>query len=347
MRQVETIIVGLGLAGATLALMLRHRRRDIAVISDGNAGASQAAAGLITPVIGKNLKPVPRFGQWLSAAIEHYRAEERTYDIAILHRQHARRLLTTSKEQCVWDKRSKLGLPFARPTGDANDIWPQPLAAGQWLTLAPCYRLNVARYLQHVTAQLHQDNALIESSLIDADIDVENGGITIDSLQLRARQLVFCRGAADQTNPWFDALHWRCANGEVIELRTPKTLVQRIHAEGYWLTPIDARRALFGATYNWESPTSTPSTAAREVLRQSFSKLFGFDPDICDQRAGTRPIVAGRRPVLAQAPAHDNLYLFNGLGSRGALTAPGLALALTNHLLDGDRLPPQFGLDNR
>ena len=76
MRSVQTVIVGLGLAGATLALQLLRANRRICVISDGQAGASSVAAGLITPITGKKLKVQADYNSLLNSAITHYRAAE-------------------------------------------------------------------------------------------------------------------------------------------------------------------------------------------------------------------------------------------------------------------------------
>ncbi len=63
--------------------------------------------------------------------------------------------------------------------------------------------------------------------------------------------------------------------------------------------------------------------------------------------AGVRPIVTGRKPVIGWHPTILNLAVFNGLGSKGSLTAPFFADMLAAHLCDGTPIDPEVDVRTR
>ena len=58
-----------------------------------------------------------------------------------------------------------------------------------------------------------------------------------------------------------------------------------------------------------------------------------------------RPTVKDRRPLLGAHPQHKQLYLFNGLGSRGVLTAPLASNWLYAFIEEGKSLPAAVDID--
>ena len=50
--------------------------------------------------------------------------------------------------------------------------------------------------------------------------------------------------------------------------------------------------------------------------------------------AGVRPTVSDRRPILGQNPGSKNIYIFNGLGTKGVMLAPYFAKEMMKCLGD-------------
>ena len=53
---------------------------------------------------------------------------------------------------------------------------------------------------------------------------------------------------------------------------------------------------------------------------------------VLDHKAGIRPTVADRRPLVGRHKEHSNLYILNGLGTRGVMIAPYTAQKLYNFI---------------
>ena len=54
--------------------------------------------------------------------------------------------------------------------------------------------------------------------------------------------------------------------------------------------------------------------------------------EVIEHSAGIRPTTIDRRPIIGSHPNYKNIYVFNGLGSRGILLAPTLSCWLYNHI---------------
>jgi glycine/D-amino acid oxidase-like deaminating enzyme len=65
-----------------------------------------------------------------------------------------------------------------------------------------------------------------------------------------------------------------------------------------------------------------------EYLHEMFEAPF----EIVDQVAGIRPTMVDRKPVLAQSKINPNVFIFNGLGTKGTLLAPYFAHHLASEL---------------
>jgi len=81
--------------------------------------------------------------------------------------------------------------------------------------------------------------------------------------------------------------------------------------------------------------------AARDQLIEMLSSLGTYDYQILEQRAGVRPTVLDRRPLMGEHPEYQGVYIFNGLGTKGYMMAPTLANELASFILDQTPLHPE------
>jgi glycine oxidase len=80
-----------------------------------------------------------------------------------------------------------------------------------------------------------------------------------------------------------------------------------------------------GATYERENITNTPTQKAKEELLDKLKRFINCDFEVVEHYAGIRPTVKDRRPLIGRHIEHKNLYILNGLGSRGVMIAPYVA----------------------
>ena len=98
---------------------------------------------------------------------------------------------------------------------------------------------------------------------------------------------------------------------------------------------------LVGSTYEWTDKTNTPTSKAKSQLLEKLELLISCSYEVVNQRAGIRPTVSDRRPLVGCHPNHNRMYVLNGLGTRGVMIAPYVADKLfrfieNNETLDTD-----------
>ncbi len=143
---------------------------------------------------------------------------------------------------------------------------------------------------------------------------------------LEARHAVFCEGIGAQGNPLFPALTFQATRGELLELRIPGLAAERVLYGRHFLIPLGQDRYLCGATYDRQDLQSGPSSAGRAELEAGLKELLRLPYEVTGQRCGLRPNVLGHAALWQRHPEHRQLWRLNGLGSKGAWSAPRLTL---------------------
>jgi glycine/D-amino acid oxidase-like deaminating enzyme len=132
----------------------------------------------------------------------------------------------------------------------------------------------------------------------------------------------------------------RCAKGEILTLRAAgwdETHI-RIGAGG-WLVPQGGGLFKVGSTYEWNELDDLPTAGGRLRVEEIASRLGGGRFEVIDHVAGVRPILRRSQPLIGPVP--NGGWMFNALGSKGSLYAPGMAARLADWLVDGIAPEPE------
>ncbi|WP_438977633.1 FAD-dependent oxidoreductase, partial [Polaribacter sp.] len=82
----------------------------------------------------------------------------------------------------------------------------------------------------------------------------------------------------------------------------------------------------------WTDKTSKPSEEGKQELIEKLKKVISVKYTITDHTAGVRPTTKDRRPLVGKNSSHKNLFVLNGLGTRGVMIAPTVAKELYNFI---------------
>jgi hypothetical protein len=157
-----------------------------------------------------------------------------------------------------------------------------------------------------------------------------------------AAAMLWCEGAAGLIAGRLGG--HRCAKGEILTLRAAGWREDRILiGGGGWLVPLGDGIFKAGSTYVWDRLDDVPTAAGRARVEEIARLLGGPDFEVIGHEAGVRPIVRKSQPVIG--PLKDGRIVFNGLGSKGSLYAPGVAGRLAAWLANETDIEP--GLDVR
>lgn len=313
-------ILGQGLAGTCVAWELLERDVRFSIEDDDRGGSSRVAAGLINPITGKNFEPSWKIAEFHPLAMEFYQSLEKRFGENFWHPLPVLRLASTEKE---WAKiSSKLSLSQTAPWIGSNTC-PTPsgflgsveLTGGGWV--------DTAKFLRFSRDHFESFGIFRETGQRSPSEDL-----------CRVR----CEGAAGLMDGGLG--EHRCAKGEIltVEADWPETHI-RIGAGG-WMVPIGGGRFRVGSTYEWNRLDQSPTEAGLERITAIATKLAGPDFRIISHDAGIRPILRRSQPLLGKNVEGD--WVFNGLGSKGTLYAPGMATKLADWICEG--IPPESDL---
>ena len=316
-------IVGSGTAGICLAWQFWFRGFPFRLIDSGIRGSSHVAAGLINPVSGKNCTVPEDYALHFSQAEDFYQRIESILHTTFWHPLEIIRLIAERDDH-------KLGKKMRE--GDASAWVIRKLDESSWpdscaYLLHHGARLNVAQFLASSLA-FFQQQGLVEMRLIDPD--------TLPNSEI----FVWCGGAKGLLDQVPVAWQHRSAKGEILTVEAPQWQQQRMITGRNWLIPLGQDQYKIGASYEWDFLHSEPTPAGLEFLKEIARDLGGENFSIINHEAGIRPIVRKSKPVAGLIS--PTCGVFNGLGSKGSLTAPWASAHLAAEIIDG--IPIESGL---
>jgi glycine/D-amino acid oxidase-like deaminating enzyme len=342
-KQFDYIIVGCGLAGIALSELLLEHKKSFVLFDDGTQQSSTVAAGMYNPVILKRFTPVWKAAEQLKSSIPVYQAIEAKLGIHVDYQFDLLRRFTSVEEQNQWfDAADKPRLaPFLdldlkknnNPQIDAPFGYGRVNEAGRVDTA-----LLVSRYQQYLTdLKILRREAFQYNLLQNTDTGVVYQG-------LRARQVVFCEGYGVRQNPFFKHLPLTGNKGEVLTVKIDQLRLETPIKSSVFIIPLGGDLYRVGATYNHKDKSNMPTAEARAELLDKLKRFIKAPVELVDHKAGIRPTVKDRRPLVGRHPEHINLYLLNGLGSRGVMIAPYAAKQLFDFIEQGLPLDPEMDL---
>lgn len=331
----KILLIGQGIAGTMLAWSLQNRGAQVFVAEGCLPGdASSVAAGIINPVTGKRFVKSWQFDDFFSVAQTAYQSLEQTLNIEIWSEQSIVRLLASPEEANDW------ALRYASP--DYAELLGETTDAGAWSRfLQPGFRFGVIRQAARVDFQklmaAYRQKAIEEGVFLQKKIDCQQ----IEQQTNGYDTVIFCEGWRGEQNPFFPNLHWQLAKGEALLIRLKDEQASSIEAmlkKTVTLVPLGNGVFWAGGSYQWHFPHLLPSEGEKNFILNHLKEMLAAPFEVIGHRAGVRPTVKDRRPLVGQSQANPKFFIFNGLGTKGALLAPYWAAHFAQHLLEGKPL---------
>lgn len=320
-------IIGGGIAGSILAMTAHERGLKVSWWQSGRPTSSLIAAGIYNPIVLKRLKLVWRAQEFSRSANQFY---DRMKDvlprlagapIPIWHRIHDNGYLND------WEAASTLEShrPFLGPIHQEDELYAEVRSTG---------RLDTPLWLE-LTGDFIKEHHNLQSKEWTIEHHDEDDELTILCTGWKASQLPY--GIPEQA--------FSPVKGEVLTVHMPGYQhTEKIIHGGVFILPTSKDEFRVGATYSWDALDEVPTQNGKDWLMAQLRKLWNGPVEIIKQEAGVRPAVKDRKPILGKVPNQENLYVLNGLGSRGTLMGPLLSQWLLDHALEGTPLPEEVNL---
>jgi glycine/D-amino acid oxidase-like deaminating enzyme len=346
MTDCDFLVVGHGLAGATLAYVLRQRGHRVLVFDPGQLdSASNVAAGLINPVAGKRFALTWNAAELLPAAARFYRELERRFGQPFFFEAPIFKIFGSLEEQQQLLARSA-DHPWgdyvaSLETTDPGLCGVQAPLGGAWLRHGG--HVLVRELLAALAAEGERDGWLRRETFDWTKLVTEPAGISYAG-RVRARHVICCEGAAATQNHYFNWLPLTPNQGEVLDVECAGLSSAQVLNRGAYVVPVGAGRFRVGATYRWPPFADGPTDTARQELSGRLAAITDQPFAVVGQRAGVRPAVRDRKPLLGPHPTVPGLSFGGGYGSKGVLLAPRLAVLLADWLEGQAELWPEVDL---
>jgi glycine/D-amino acid oxidase-like deaminating enzyme len=339
MKVVDTLIVGFGIAGLNYAEQLRRHNKSFVVMAPEEESASHLAAGIVNPTVLKHFNPVWKAANFLDYALPFYSDLEERVQSQIIHSLPIYRILNDIQEQNDWRvAASSTSLEkYLNKQLISEDKYPEvsaPFAFGEVIQSA---RVDTKRLLSHYIEKVIPNQFIPEKLDYRALIH----GEFIEYKDIKVRQIVFCEGYDGLKNPNFNYLPLIGSKGEVLTIKCEQLTEQVIFKGPIFLSPMGNKTFWVGATFNRKDKTTRVSEEGKAWLLSKLKQFLKHPFQILEHKAQIRATVVDRRPLLGRHPKHDNVYLLNGLGTRGVLMSPLLSDWLFQFIENKEKLPPE------
>ena len=339
----DYIIVGCGLASIAFCEKLRANNKSFVVFDDNSQKSSIVAAGLYNPVILKRFSEVWKAKEQLNIALPVYENIEKELHIKIDHKLQLLRRFASVEEQNLWfnatDKAKLEPYLSTQLIKNTHNNINAPYGFGEVLQAG---RLDTELLINSYKEFLNGKTALIKAEFIYKDIHFASNAI--DYSGILAKRIVFAEGFGLKKNPFFKDLPLNGTKGEVLTIKAPDLKIDFGIKSSVFIIPIGNDLYYVGATYNWNDKTHQPTDEGRNELLSKLKTFIKCDFEVVSHVAGIRPTVKDRRPLVGRHSDYKELYVLNGLGTRGVMIAPYAAEQLYRFIEDGESLDPEIDI---
>jgi len=331
----KILLVGQGLAGTILSAYLfrngiTHRVMD----NNHHAAATEAAAGLINPITGRGYVKSWMIESLLDEAESFYAYMSSLLDMNLMHRSMVWRPLRTAQQVNKWHASTSRDHydSFVKdpvPGPEFSDIIDQPLEYG---CIDRAYQVDIFDMVK-----AYRNWLSVRSMVVNEKFDFKAMTLGANAVEYRGEtysHVIFCEGYQAVHNPFFGGLPFQPAKGEALEIEIPSLTTSQILRDEIFIVPLSNGRFWSGGSYIWQFEDHLPTGRWKTEWMEKLNRLINTSYTVVDHKAGIRPSVKGRRPLIGRHKDYSRLYIFNGLGTKGTSLGPYWAHHLVaSHLI--------------
>lgn len=334
---IDYLIVGSGIAGVCFAETCLQNNKSILVFDDNSQNSSLIAGGLYNPVILKRFSGLQNAQEQLYLLNEFYGFIEAKLNVKFNYQLPILRKFFSIEEQNNWFIASDK--PELNPFLSLNLISKKyngidsPFNYGEVLQTG---YVNTAIFLDSYRNYLKEKSFFLEDTFDCSSLIINDDFINYKNI--KARSIIFAEGFGMHSNPYFKYLPLDGTKGELFIIKAVNLNLDVIVNTSIFIIPLGNDLFKVGATYNWVDKTSVPTEEGKKELILKIKEILNCDFEIIKHLAGVRPTVKDRKPLIGAHPDYKNLYILNGLGTRGVMLGPSMAKKIYEHIEFGKLL---------
>jgi glycine/D-amino acid oxidase-like deaminating enzyme len=338
------LIVGAGLAGTVLALQLEDMGANIVLLdSYQHTSSSQIAGGLYNPVTGRAFQLSWKAEKLFPFLEDFYKSKEQKLNAKFLHPSPIHFSFSNVSEQNTVQGKSA---DYRNITLDTHPATMEDVFYNEYGTFTSSHSgwFDVATFLSAAKSYFASKQKLwVHHFEYNAVNHYQDKVVYKDQSYSK---IIFCEGVHIQQNPFFQWLPMKPNKGELIEIEFENDIppINTIWRKKVFLIPVKDKVFRCGSTYAFEFNDAMPTAEALEELKTHLADLVKVPYQIKAHKAGVRPASKDRKPFIGFHPIHNNLGVFNGLGSKGVSLAPFFALHFSDNILNKVTLEKEINI---
>lgn len=330
----DIAVVGQGIAGTMMAWFLYNSGKKVLIIDDNfNGSSSKIAAGIVNPITGKNFVCSWRIHDFLPVAIHTYDNLSKYLGIETYVKANIVRALYSAVDENTWLSKScdPLLQKFMMPLADISEFEGKVKQQFSYGELRGTFYVRMAEIMEAFRDKwLINDQYLMEKFHYQS-LEIKNDGY--EYKKFKFQEIVFCEGYQALNNPFFKEIGLAPSKGEVLIIRIPGAPFVKMYKDGVFIVHQKDDQYWVGSGYEWNTLDDQPTPKLYEELYEAIMVILNVPFEVIAHQAGIRPTMFNRRPVFKVHPEHHRMYLFNGLGTKGASIAPFAAKQFARYIV--------------
>lgn len=344
MKEVDYIIVGLGIAGICFAEQLSAHGKTFIVVDKGLNASTGVSGGVLNPTVLKRFTVAWNGREFTETAFSFYNTLSEKLNKPLVQELAMLRILNSVEEQNNWmiasDKLSLAPFLSSEVLTNENKNINAPFGFG---------RVHGAgRIFPSVLLQTYRTHLESSQLLISEEMQYDALVISEENVQYKAvsaKKIIFAEGAGVLNNPFFPKEFLVPNKGEYIIVHAPELKTAAILKGPMMLIPLGNDTYKVGASYGKGDTTHHTTEKAKEELSVKLRRMISCSFEVIDQVAGVRPTVKDRKPLMGTLSDNKTCVFFNGLGTRGILMAPRLSEILFDWSENDVDLPSEVNIN--
>jgi glycine oxidase len=335
MRKFDYIVVGQGIAGTLMAWNLHLAGQKVLIIDNHHIGSSSlVAAGIVNPITGKNYVTSWRIQEFLPVALQTYDALNQHYGFKCYTHANILRSLYSGSDENTWLAKSAEPdmkqficeeVDLDTYTGKVH----QQLSYGE---LQGTFYVNMAMIMSAVQAEWTTQEAYMKECFQYDQLNISPDGFLYK--EKKSKGIIFCEGYKANSNPYFTKIGLAPSKGEVLIVKIPNAGFKKMYKDGIFFVPQGDDTYWVGSGYERNATDDHPTQKNYDILAAELERVLKVPYEIIGHKAAIRPTMQNRRPIFKEHENIEGMYLFNGLGTKGASIGPFYATQSSRYIVE-------------
>ncbi|MBK8053243.1 MAG: FAD-binding oxidoreductase [Saprospiraceae bacterium] len=335
MRKFDYIVVGQGIAGTLMAWNLHLAGQKVLIIDNHHIGSSSiVAAGIVNPITGKNYVTSWRIQEFLPVALQTYDALNQHYGFMCYTHANILRALYSGSDENTWLAKSAEPdmkqficeeVDLDTYTGKVH----QQLSYGE---LQGTFYVNMAMIMSAVQAEWTTQEAYMKECFQYDQLNISPDGFLYK--ENKSKGIIFCEGYKANSNPYFPKIGLAPSKGEVLIVKIPSAGFKKMYKDGIFFVPQGDDTYWVGSGYERNATDDHPTQKNYDILAAELERVLKVPYEIIGHKAAIRPTMQNRRPIFKEHENIEGMYLFNGLGTKGASIGPFYATQSSRYIVE-------------